>query len=337
MTEQQSLRRSSRPNETEPYIMERYSGVQTNLGGDVFYVPAGGTETDGEMGIVRTTSCQAEDPQAPMHWHEDEHDIFLCLRGALQVWADGESRILHPGDLASIPAGTNHTYQPISPRTEIIGLIDTGGWEEFFFEAGEDYDGTPFTAEIDIDEERFGKLAHKYGINVAEQEFAEPDLEATDHELPGEHAPYFLESGYGPQYALGGTIATSLCTEAESDGSFGIVTYEGPRGTGLPAHKHSEAAKVIYIMEGEITGELDGVEYTAKEGEVINVPSDSSFSYTVADSYARLLTFTSGDSAHKLPEVVGEPWSDYYNPNPDSKIDREDLESASDEIDITVV
>jgi quercetin dioxygenase-like cupin family protein len=334
MSTNESVQQSCRPGESIPYVVDRFSGRKTNLGGDVFSVPIGGEETDGEFALVETTTTRAEEPITPMHWHENEHDIFMCLRGRLQVWADGESRILGPGDIASVPPGVNHSYRPVGPKNELLGLIDTGGWEEFFYEGGEPYDGPPFAEKTEIDEAKFGQVAKEYGVNLAPQEYPEPDLTATDQSLPGAHEPYVLEAGYGPQYALGGTLATVLCTDAESDGSFGIVSYEGPKGTGLPRHGHDDAATSVYVLEGTVTVELDGTEVTAKSGQYVNVPAGTQFSYTVADNYARLITFTSGDSAHKLPEVAGEPWSENYNPDPDAQIDQAALQTAAEELGI---
>lgn len=356
MATHNQVRRTETPGDPEPYVIDRYSGRKSNLGGDVFWAPVGGDETGGEFALIRTSSTQVEEPVTPMHSHENEQDVFMCLRGRLQVWADGESRMLYPGDFASVPPGTHHSYRPASPRTEVIGLIDTGGWEEFFFDGGQPHDGPPFmettgiggpssdsdgvvskaigTVSGVIDTAKFARVAMKYGVNRSDKEFIEPDLTATDRTLPGAYEPYFLEAGYGPQHALGGTLATTICSDAETDGSFGIVSYEGPTGTGLPSHRHADAHKAIYVTEGEITVELDGQETTASTGQCINVPAGTSFSYTVTSNYAQHISFTSGDSAHKLPEVAGESWEEYHNPNPDRDLDHGRLEQAAKEIDV---
>lgn len=36
-------------------------------------------------------------------FHARTHDTFLVTKGKVQVWINDESRILHPGDLASVP------------------------------------------------------------------------------------------------------------------------------------------------------------------------------------------------------------------------------------------
>lgn len=82
-----------------------------------------------------------------MHRHGEAHDVFYCERGAIQVWFDGESRILHPGDAASVPPGTLHAYALVRPHSRSVGPITPGGWERFFAFVGTPYDGPAFPPE----------------------------------------------------------------------------------------------------------------------------------------------------------------------------------------------
>ncbi|EON60793.1 hypothetical protein W97_00002 [Coniosporium apollinis CBS 100218] len=94
-----------------------------------------GEETGNAFCIVGTGGTSL-DPIG-FHYHRQAHDIFLCLKGEVNVWANDESRTLTPGDLASVP--------PISAEhTEFVGPIMPSGWEDFFWFIGEPYQGPIF-------------------------------------------------------------------------------------------------------------------------------------------------------------------------------------------------
>ena len=91
------------PGEAVPYSLADGDGRAHLLLGQVGRALAGAEETANAMSVM--TALGPADRPIPMHYHEKEHDYFFCVRGRIQVWADGESRILAPGDVASVPAG----------------------------------------------------------------------------------------------------------------------------------------------------------------------------------------------------------------------------------------
>lgn len=53
-----------------------------------------------------------ETPPIIFHYHDEAHDIFLCTRGQMNVWADDRARTLNPGDMASVPpVGTSWYFR----------------------------------------------------------------------------------------------------------------------------------------------------------------------------------------------------------------------------------
>lgn len=68
-----------------------------------------GKETDNAFAVVGTGGS-AGDPIG-FHYHRETHDVFLCLKGSVNVWANDQCRTLRAGDLASVPPGTIHQYQ----------------------------------------------------------------------------------------------------------------------------------------------------------------------------------------------------------------------------------
>jgi len=125
------------PGDAVPYYLADGDGRAHLLLGQVGRALASTEESAGAMSVM--TALGPAGRPIPMHRHEREHDYFFCVRGQVQVWAGGESRILHPGDVASVPAGVLHAYQFHSHYSQFMGPIAPAGWDRFF-----DFTGTPY-------------------------------------------------------------------------------------------------------------------------------------------------------------------------------------------------
>lgn len=60
-----------------------------------------GKETDNAFAVVSTGG--QKDKPIGFHYHREAHDVFLCLKGELNIWANDKARTLGPGDFASVP------------------------------------------------------------------------------------------------------------------------------------------------------------------------------------------------------------------------------------------
>lgn len=86
-----------------PYIIPTHQGESLNLPGtkSIFRVLASAKESDGQISLFRMDGVLG-DPVV-FHHHNEAHDIFMCTRGHLKVWAGNEARLLGPGDFCSVP------------------------------------------------------------------------------------------------------------------------------------------------------------------------------------------------------------------------------------------
>lgn len=80
------------------------------LCGEIIYIPCSksatrllvtGKETDNAFAVVGTGGAQS--PPIGFHYHRQAHDVFLCLKGQVSVWANDKARTLSAGDFASVP------------------------------------------------------------------------------------------------------------------------------------------------------------------------------------------------------------------------------------------
>jgi quercetin dioxygenase-like cupin family protein len=70
-----------------------------------------GKETDNAFAVVGTGGTF--DKPIGFHFHKEAHDVFLCLKGKINVWSNDEARSLTPGDFASVPPV--HIHSPTIP------------------------------------------------------------------------------------------------------------------------------------------------------------------------------------------------------------------------------
>ena len=87
----------------KPYVISSQDG-------EIIYIPLSksatrllvtGKETDNAFAVVGSGGSQS-DPIG-FHYHRETHDVFLCLKGSINVWAGEQCRTMQAGDFASVP------------------------------------------------------------------------------------------------------------------------------------------------------------------------------------------------------------------------------------------
>ena len=108
---------------SEPPKKANESYVLPYFGGELITIPTSnsvmrllvtGQETNGDFAVV-TTGGIAGYPIG-FHYHREAHDVFLCQRGKINVWAGDQCRTMEAGDFASVP--------PVSGRNGFVSSFD---------------------------------------------------------------------------------------------------------------------------------------------------------------------------------------------------------------------
>ena len=293
-----------------PYIIRHQEQHATITMGQAIRILAGEEQTGG-----RFTICAAVGPQGapvPQHWHESEHDTFVCVRGALQMWADDQSRVLSPGGFANVPPGVRHSYRFAAPHTEMVGLISTGGFEAFFAQTGWVFDGGGYPVEDDhpTDKKTFAEAGAKHDVHfVTDPVYVEPTSTDADTALPGNSTAYFLRPGQGPRFAWRGATLTALCTGCETEGRFGMAMIEGARGAALPRLSHADDDLLLYVVDGQVTVDFGGGDQHLHAGDSVCLPAGSRYTLSFTGGDDRILAFATGDVLHRLFAGAGKPWA----------------------------
>lgn len=323
------------PGAAVPYHLADGDGRAHLLLGQVGRTLAGSEETGDAMSVM--TALGPAGRPIPMHRHEREHDYFLCVRGQVQVWADGESRILHPGDVASVPPGVLHAYQFHGHYSQFMGPIAPAGWDRFFDFTGSPYDG-PAYPQVDPSPPpfaKFGAAEAKFAMKY-DPEAPYPEVgSGPDDTLPGAARAYFLLAGEGPRHELYGQVTFQLMTGAESGGALGMTVTEGPRGPFTPAHVHARTHEGIYVLDGRLRIAVGGEEYVLGRGDFVSVPAGVEHAYAMEGHLTRFVSMVAPAGIERFFEVAGRISEHRIFPDEASTADPERLAAAAAALDIT--
>lgn len=299
------------------YVLREGEGQSLLVAGQTIRVLAGTEETAGGFGAVVCEATYDRQP-IPMHYHEREHDTWFCTRGRLQIWSDGQSRILTDGDFAYVKPYGVHSYRSVAPRTSFFGVVAPGGWEGFFSDAGEEWTepGLP-EANRPFDFSRMGPAMGKYRImRVPDAVYADASNgDAADRALPEGPASYVLQAGYGDRRRLNGHLSTLLLSRKISDGAVDMRTIEAGRGAAMPAIRHARTHVVLYLLSGALTLTLDGETYALNAGDCANIPAGVAYATEVTGGHARWILSAAHDDGLEFWDALGEPTEQFVQGN----------------------
>jgi quercetin dioxygenase-like cupin family protein len=325
------------PGKPVPYYLADGDGRASLLLGQVGRTLAGEEETHSRLSAMSALGPAGR--PIPMHYHEREHDYFFCVRGRIQVWAGDESRVLMPGDVASVPPRVLHAYQFLDHYTQFMGPIAPAGWDRFFDFTGSPYDG-PAYPQVDPSPppfEKFGAAEAKFGMKyVMDAAYAEARTGADDA-LPGQPVAYFLRAGEGPRHVLFGQVAFQVLTGAESGGAIGMIVTEGPRSAPVPSHVHERTHEAIFCLDGRLRVRADGEEHVLTRGDFFSVPSGVVHTYALEGHFTRFVTMYGPAGPERLHELAGTVASERIFPERAPAVDRARLTDASAQLDVVWV
>jgi quercetin dioxygenase-like cupin family protein len=304
------------PGQAVSYVVRAGEGRCNLVAGQVIRTVAGTRETDGGFGAVVCDAPRDRFP-IPMHWHEREHDTWLCTRGKVQVWCGDRSRVLAPGDFAYVKPGDTHSYQSVAPRSQFFGVVAPGGWEDFFGDAGEVWGmaGLPSPG-LPPDIPRIIAAQAKFRVMRVDDATYAPStpLGEADQRLPDGSSSYFLEAGFGLRRVLFGHLSTAVLTAAQSAGTVDMRVIEAGRDATLPALRHERTHQLLYVLDGVLAVTADGEEHRLAGGDAINLPAGVTYATRVSSGTARWVATSSGGDGATMWDAAGSETSEFCFP-----------------------
>jgi quercetin 2,3-dioxygenase len=325
------------PGEPVPYVIEAGSGRAHVLLGEVGRAKVGAEESRGAMSVMSLDGPCAERP-IPLHYHDAEYEFFYVFRGAVQLWADDESRVLQAGDFGYIPPGTLHAYQLRAHHSTFVGPVVPGGWDRFF-----DLTGEPFAAAAFPQGpkgpppfEKFGRAEAEFKMKYRpDAQYAPARDDAADDTVPAGRAPFFLRSGEGPRHELAGQLQTLLVGAGQTDGKATMTTVEMAKGPGLPAHLHERTYEALIVVEGRLLVVLDGEEHVLTRGDTASIPPGTEHAYRGDGHYTKVLTMSAPGGLERLIAAAGTPTGEHIFGAQPAELDLDALRDAAAELDVS--
>lgn len=112
----------------------------------------------------------------------------------------------------------------------------------------------------------------------------------------------------GRRVAIVGDIYRFLATGAETDGKYAAFDAVVAPGGGPPPHIHSREEEMFFVLEGEITFQLDGESIVAGPGTFLNMPIGSLRCFkNKTDEKARMLITVAPAGLDDYFSEVGQP------------------------------
>jgi quercetin dioxygenase-like cupin family protein len=118
--------------------------------------------------------------------------------------------------------------------------------------------------------------------------------------------PVLRTAAQGRTIAVVGDVYRFLATGDETNGKYALWEAIVPPGGGPPPHVHSREEEGFYILEGEITFQVDGVTRVATAGMFANMPVGVPHSFkNASDKPAKMLISVAPAGAEQMFFEVG--------------------------------
>jgi quercetin dioxygenase-like cupin family protein len=242
--------------------------------------------------------------------------MFMPIRGRMQLWVDGVSRILGPGDFGSVPAGVVHAYHFLDIHNQFLGYAMPGGFEAMFRITGQPTDAYVHPAEGFKGRppvEAFKRAEVEMHMKYVDDPYVEA-TEGPDDTLPGACKPYYLKNGEGERRLLMSQLFTLIMRSEETDGQAAIFHAQGPKGASFPTTRHVEASVGLWVLDGMLHVTLDGEEHLLVPGDFAYAPPGCAWSYRMGSHFTQLHAIVAPAGFEGFLSAAGEPYPYYVFP-----------------------
>jgi quercetin dioxygenase-like cupin family protein len=325
-----SLYVENAPDHVRPYVIERYANAQAvAVGQQIYRFPVTGASSGGAFSILMTNSPASDALGVLPHIHQTHYENFFCSKGRFQLWTnkfgDEEARVMLPGDYGAVPRNTTHTFQVLDPDTELLGVIQPGGFEALFFAIADfNYTSSPSspyipTSSTGSTDAGAGSSASMISALESFDVFAQLDFsprrdlingsapsDATWHtgknSVPSNsNTPFYIAKNQGPMWLNsehGYQIIAPFITTTQSAAKFseGTITISRtPSNTTTPSRRFADHT-AFEILEGALKVRMQNEEVQLLQGDVVFIPGNTSFSYWSEVAFTKFLYVGAGES-----------------------------------------
>lgn len=333
------------------YIIPAYEGESITIPGTrgSIRILASAKETDGLISVFGYDGVTGDAPG--FHYHNEAHDVFMCTKGRMKLWAGGRCKILSPGDFAYVPPKVVHQPVLVDPINESVGLVTPGQRVDFFRFVTEKYDGVigdEFDKRNTMQHffSKFQEIKEKYDV-VFQPEFQGADVSEwseEDSKLPegAEPTEYFLRANTGPRYLLEGILARPFITTKQCAGQFAITSIESSNRLSnsilSKPFVFEKVHQVYHVLDGAILIRTDGQVPgdLVRAGESVFIPAGKEISVHFVDRFVRFWSLTSGNGLESLVAGAGDAFEGSIVPDQVASLDTSRVHRVAESLGIRV-
>ncbi|MEZ0610157.1 quercetin 2,3-dioxygenase [Fibrella sp. WM1] len=154
-------------------------------------------------------------------------------------------------------------------------------------------------------------------------------------ELPGKKIPYYLRSGDGERYLVGGLVVNRMARAADTGDLYEWTVITGGKGAMLPSHTHAQTHEAILVLDGELELWLADRHYRLIKGDFASVPPGTSHAFRLLSHHTQLVSMSNGNRMDALYRTLGKPYIGTVQPSDDvPAIDQATLKKAETVADV---
>jgi quercetin dioxygenase-like cupin family protein len=313
------------PDTPQPYVLPNLKGHAIDFGGLILRTLVSNSTSQGSLSLLSVNSGPSG--LNLIHAHK-EVEAFYALKGSVQVFQNADTgREMRAGDFAMLAPGNNHTYRPNDLDFQLSLCMAPGGIDEFFAEAGAEYDGaSPFNPEghAELNVPKVLGLMPEYNIMPAPRNSIDLDWtngttaegldtwRQSEQPLPqdGKEA-YFLASNFGPKYLYldRGAVIASLTSPKQTGGVLSVATIalkpaSKPQGT----HKY-KIDQAFQVTEGQLILEIGDETVQLIFGDVVFIPRGTQFRLWSTVGFTKFIVWSAGRGLADEMIERSEPWA----------------------------
>ena len=125
------------------------------------------------------------------------------------------------------------------------------------------------------------------------------------------NAPIIRDAGEGEKRSfLGGGLHTWKLTTEDTGGAYFMFEDVLSQAKTTPLHRHPEADEMVYVLDGEILVNIDGIERRVSAGGMTFTPKGVPHAFIVVSDSARLLTMQTPGIGQGFYRGASEPATD---------------------------
>ena len=104
-----------------------------------------------------------------------------------------------------------------------------------------------------------------------------------------------------------GILWSPLISGEQTQGRYSVMEQLMPAAAGPPPHIHDHGDEIFYILDGELTMQLDQQVVVATRGQMVRVPAGTSHAFVVTSETARILNFYEPAGLDLQVAMLGTP------------------------------